>query len=352
MPSAAPGPQPPARRRSRQNAAGPLAGLRRAVRRYFGFSRRETSGLLVLLALLVLLLALPPLLRPALPAYDPAPDQRRLDAWAAELAARRVARPAYGNRYASRYPRRYPVRERVPQVPLAPFDPNTFSARDWQARGLPAWLAERLVKYRTVVGGFRAKEQLRKAYGLSDTTYARLAPYIQLPEQLPPREKRTFAKNERFSERKPFEARPGFVPKPRNLAAFDLNAADTTQLMQIRGIGRGYARRVVEYGQRLGGFRHEDQLAEIFALRDAPDLIDSLRKYTFVAPGFVPARLDVNAASFEVLQAHPYLGKRLARVLVAYRQQHGPFQQPTDLRKIRILDEATYEKLLPYIVVR
>ncbi|SDY72367.1 ComEA family DNA-binding protein [Hymenobacter psychrophilus] len=352
MPSAAPRPQPPARR-SRQHSAGPLAGLRRAVRRYFGFSRRETSGLVVLLALLGLLLALPPLLRPALPIYNPAPDQRRLDAWAAELAARRTARPAFENRYSSRYPRRaYVARERVPQVPLAPFDPNTFSARDWQARGLPAWLAERLVKYRTVVGGFRAKEQLRKAYGLSDTTYARLAPYIRLPELLPARAPRTFAKDGRFPERKPFEARPGFVAKPRNLAAFDLNAADTTQLMQIRGIGRGYARRVVEYGQRLGGFRQEDQLTEIFALRDAPDLIDSLRKYTFVAPGFVPARLDVNAASFEVLQAHPYLGKRLARVLVAYRQQHGPFQQADDLRKIRILDEATFDKLLPYILVK
>lgn len=352
MPSAASGPQPPSRR-TRQNSAGPLAGLRRLVRRYFGFSRRETSGLVVLLALLGLLLALPALLRPALPTYDPAPDQRRLDAWAAELAARRTVRPDFENRYSSRYPRRrYAARERVPQVPLAPFDPNTFSARDWQARGLPAWLAERLVKYRMVVGGFRAKEQLRKAYGLSDTTYARLAPYIQLPEQLPAREKRTFAKNDHYPERKPFDAKPGFVRKPRNLPAFDLNAADTTQLMQIRGIGRGYARRVVEYGQRLGGFRQEDQLAEIFAFRDAPDLIDSLRKYTFVVPSFSPTRLAINTASFEVLQAHPYLGKRLARVLVAYRQQHGPFQQPSDLRKIRILDEATYDKLLPYIELK
>ena len=71
-----------------------------------------------------------------------------------------------------------------------------------------------------------------------------------------------------------------------------------------------------------------------------------------MAPGFAPALLDVNTASFEVLQAHPYVGKRLARVLVAYRQQHGPFQQPADLRKIRILDEDSFNKMLPYLVVR
>lgn len=324
----------------------------RAVRRYFGFSRRETSGLVVLVLLMVGWLWLPALLRPALPTYNPAADQRRLNSLAAELAARRTTRP----RFSSRYPKRaYAARPRVPQVALAPFNPNTFSALDWQARGLPAWLAERLVKYRTAVGGFRAKEQLRKAYGLSDTTYARLAPYIQLPEQLPAREARTYARNQpgQYPDRKPFEATPGRFPrKPTHLAAFDLNAADTTQLMQIRGIGRGYARRIVEFRQRLGGFLREEQVAEIYVLHDAPDLVDSLRKYTFVAPGFSPTPVDVNNASFEVLQAHPYVGKRLARVLVAFRQQHGPFRQPTDLRQIRVLDEATFEKLQPYLVLR
>ncbi|RSK35384.1 ComEA family DNA-binding protein [Hymenobacter metallilatus] len=329
-----------------------LQPLQRKLRRYFGFSRRETSGFVLLLLLMVLWLWLPTLLRPALPHYNPSPDQQRLNSWAAELAARRTTQPRFG----PRTPRRsYAARPRVPQVALAPFNPNTFSALDWQARGLPAWLAERLVKYKNVVGGFKAKEQIRKAYGLSDTTYARLAPYIQLPEQLPPREAAAYARPQsgRYPDRQPFEATSGrFARKPARLAAFDVNTADTTQLMQIRGIGRGYARRVVEYRQRLGGFLREDQLTEIYALRDAPDLVDSLRKYTFVAPGFAPELLDVNNASFEVLQAHPYVGKRLARVLVAFRQQHGPFHQPTDLRQIRLLDAATLEKLAPYLMLR
>jgi competence protein ComEA len=347
MPVSAPRPAPaPASRRS------VLQPLQRRLRRSFGFSRRETSGLLVLLALVVLWLWLPTLLRPALPHYNPATDRQQLNQWAAELAARRTTRP----RFTSRYPKRaYAGRTRVPQVALAPFNPNAFTALDWQARGLPAWLAERLVKYKTAVGGFKAKEQIRKAYGLSDTTYARLAPYIQLPEQLPPREAGQYARNrpDQYPNRKPFEATSGrFARKPTRLAAFDVNTADTTQLMQIRGIGRGYARRVVEYRQRLGGFLREDQLTEIYALRDAPDLVDSLRKYTFVADGFSPVLVDVNNASFEVLQAHPYVGKRLARVLVAYRQQHGPFRQTTDLRQIRVLDEATFGKLQPYVVLR
>ncbi|GAB3287656.1 helix-hairpin-helix domain-containing protein [Hymenobacter tenuis] len=295
---------------------------------------------------MVLWLALPQLLRPSLPKYNPASDQRQLDQWAAELAARRTARPTYASRYSRR--------PTVHRVALTPFNPNLLTETDWEARGLPHYVAQRIVKYGKVIGGFRAKEQIRRTYGLEDSIYTRLAPYILLPDQLPPREARSYvgSRHSPYPERQPFEQKPDRFPrKPAHLTAFDLNSADTTQLMQIRGIGRGYARRVVEYRQRLGGFLREEQVAEIYSLRDAPDLVDSLRKYTFVATGFTPRLVDVNNASFEVLQAHPYVGKRLARVLVAFRQQHGPFRQPTDLRQIRILDEATFEKLRPYLVL-
>nr|WP_262904565.1 helix-hairpin-helix domain-containing protein [Hymenobacter lucidus] len=212
---------------------------------------------------------------------------------------------------------------------------------------MPYFLAQRLVHFRDVIGGFKAKEQIRRTYGLPDSVYARLAPYIQLPDQLPPRESRpAYADNKR-----PYEPRPAskYARKPTNLAPFDLNTADTTQLMQIRGIGRGLSKRVVEYRQQLGGFLREDQLTEIYSLRDAPDLVDSLRKYTFVNPAFAPQPIDINTAPFEVLQVHPYVGKRLARVVVAFRLQHPPFKQADDLRQIRILDAETLERLRPYL---
>ncbi|OUJ75377.1 ComEA family DNA-binding protein [Hymenobacter crusticola] len=320
-----------------------------ALRRYFGFSRRETSGFVVLVALLLLWLFLPALLRPALPQYDPAADQRQLEQVATELAVQRQPR-AFADR---RYPRRgYAPRVPVPQVPLAPFDPNSLTPLEWEARGLPHFVAERIVHFRDVVGGFKAKEQIRRTYGLPDSVYARLAPYMLLPDQLPPRTARSYPSSERFAGK--FTERPSFptskfARKPAHLAIFDLNTADTTQLMQIRGIGRGISARIVAYRARLGGFVRAEQMAEIYSLRDAPDLIDSLRKYTFVKASFAPASLDVNTASFDELQSHPYMGKRLARVVVAFRQQHGPFKQPDDLRQIRILDEATFEKLKPYL---
>ncbi|SNR42920.1 DNA uptake protein ComE [Hymenobacter mucosus] len=324
--------------------------MQRSLRRYFGFSRRETSGFVILLVLLVMWLFLPAVVRPKLTEYNPAADQAQLNAWATELAAQRQARPTF----ASRYPRRsYSARPHVPQVALAPFNPNQLTATDWEARGLPYYVAQRIVRFREVLGGFKAKEQIRRTYGLPDSVYTRLAPFIQLPDQLPPHEARQYASRYPTAEsnKAGFPATGAARParKPAHLAAFDLNQADTTQLMQIRGIGRGYARRVVEYRQRLGGFLQEDQLGEIYSLRDAPDLVDSLRKYTFVAPSYAPAAVAINTSSFELLQGHPYIGKRLARVIVAFRQQHGPFKQAADLRQIRILDATTLEKLQPYL---
>ena len=326
----------------------------RWLRRYFGYSRGEASGLVVLLALMVLAALLPLLLRPAVPTYLPAQDQAELNQLVADLKEHRTA----GQGYTSRYPKRekgsfgrtsrYPT---VARVKLAPFDPNALTATDWEARGVPHFVAARLVKYREAAGGFKAKAQVKKMYGLDDSVYQRLAPFMQLPDEAP---KRDYAANKPGPDGKfpPFAAgdTPGKFPrKPRNLQPFDLNTADTTQLMQIRGIGAGRAKWVVRYRNQLGGYLREDQLDEVFVLKDAPDLRDSLRKYTFIAPGFAPKAVNVNTASFDELYLQPYIGKPRARVIVAYRQQHGPFRTVEDLKKIPILKAEDWEKMRPYI---
>ena len=299
--------------------------------------------------------ALPPLLRPTDPAYLPATDQRQLDAWSLDLAARLDSgRAASARAYAARYPdrrggprgSRYPA---VPQVRLAPFDPNALTAEGWEARGVPHFVAGRLVNYGQKAGGFRAKSQVQRIYGLPDSVYQRLAPFMQLPEVLPGRGGAGYAAGSRFGTGEGGRAFEKTARKPAHVQPFDLNLADTTQLMQIKGIGRGRAKGLVKYRAQLGGYVSEGQLADFFMLRDAPDLVDSLRKYTFVAAGFAPRPVLVNSATFDELWPQPLVGKPLARLIVAFRQQHGPFKTPDDLRQIKILKEADFVKLRPYI---
>ncbi len=317
----------------------------RWLRAYLGYSRHEALGMLLLLALILGALFVPMLLRPELPEYLAAQDAQELDRLVASLREHRLAE---GSGYASRYPKKafgdrgskYPP---VAQVALASFDPNTLDATAWEARGVPHFVAVRLVKYRDAAGGFKSKAQIKKMYGLEPPVYERLAPFMQLPDDAPRRERADYAAGTAG------ETAGRFPRKPRHLQPFDLNLADTTQLMQIRGIGAGRAKWVVRYGNTLGGYLNEAQLDEVFVLRDAPDLRDSLRKYTFVAAGFVPQPVRVNSAPFEELYLHPYVRKGLARAIVTYRGQHGGFKTVEELKSLPRLKAEDWEKLRPYV---
>jgi competence protein ComEA len=338
-------PPPPAPRQPWGTAAA-----WRWLRRYFGFSRVETRGFVLLLILLLVVAVLPLLLRPADPVYLPEADQRQLNGWAKELARRMAAadsagRQQYAERRSSYGATRYP---QVAQVKLAPFDPNALAALDWEARGVPHFVAGRIVNYGQKAGGFKAKAQVQRIYGLPDSVYQRLAPFMQLPDELPGRTGFAAA----GGGRAPVGAASSpsrYARKPAHLQPFDLNLADTTQLQQIKGIGRGRAKWIVLRRNELGGYVDEAQLADVFVLRDAPDLVDSLRKYTFVAPGFAPRSVNINSATFDELWTHPYVGKPLARLIVAFRKQHGPYKTPEDLRQIKILKEESFVKLRPYV---
>lgn len=330
----------------------------RWVRRYFGYSRGEARGLVGVLVVMLLAIAAPLVLRPQLTVYLPEADQKGLDRLTASLKDHRTVEQGYASRYpkrtynkfeSSRYPK-------VAQVALSPFDPNALTAQDWEARGVPHFVAARMVKYREAAGGFKAKAQVKKMYGLEDSVYQRLAPFMQLPDEAAKRgERPEYAANKPGPDGKfpPFASTDAstskFPRKPRNLQPFDLNTADTTQLMQIRGIGAGRAKWIVRYRSQLGGYLREEQLDEVFVLRDAPDLRDSLKKYTFVAPSFVPKAVNVNTASFDELYLQPYIGKPRARIIVAYRQQHGPFKRVEDLKQIPILKAEDWEKMRPYV---
>jgi DNA uptake protein ComE-like DNA-binding protein len=130
---------------------------------------------------------------------------------------------------------------------------------------------------------------------------------------------------------------------------FDLNTADTSQLIAVRGIGPTLALRIVRYRDRLGGFVSMDQLYEVFRLDSAA--IDALRAVAYIGDGFAPVRLNVNTADEYSLSRHPYVGRSLARLIVTYRFQHGPFGDLEDLYKIHQVNDSVYRRISPYLAV-
>ena len=191
------------------------------------------------------------------------------------------------------------------------FDPNTVSLEDLQRLGLSERQAESIENYRSKGGRFRSKADFRKMYVVSDTLFARLEPYIKI-------------------------------------AKLELNGADSTALVSLRGIGPWYARKILDYRDRLGGFVAAEQLLEI-------DGIDADRYAGFADGVTVDASrvrgLDLWHASDTVLARHPYLGPKGARSIVRYRELYDSARWTLpDLAAERVLPQENIEKLKKYIV--
>ena len=121
-----------------------------------------------------------------------------------------------------------------------------------------------------------------------------------------------------------------------------LNTADTTQLKMVPGIGSYFARKVVQYGQRLGGYVSVDQLDEIenFPL-DAKDYL--------VIENARPHLLNVNTLSLNDLKKHPYINFYMARAITDYRRLHGPLKSLQDLRLSKDFPPEVIARLTPYV---
>ena len=121
-----------------------------------------------------------------------------------------------------------------------------------------------------------------------------------------------------------------------------LNTADTTALKTIPGIGPYFARKIVQYGVRLGGYVNIDQLDEI---EDFP--LES--KQYLVVQDAQPRKLNINQLSLNELKRHPYINYYQARAIEDYRRLHGPLKSLNDLRLSKDFPPEAIERLMPYV---
>ena len=191
-----------------------------------------------------------------------------------------------------------------------PFDPNTVSLADLQRLGLTLRQAETIDHYRSKGGRFRTKDDFRKMYVVTDTLFARLEPFIKIPK-------------------------------------VELNAADSAALVTLRGIGPYYARKILDYRERLGGFLNKAQLLEIegFDEERLAGFFDDVEIDTTRC-----SRLDLWHTTDSILARHPYLGEKGARSITRYKKLYDTTRWTlADLEKEHALPKENIEKLKKYI---
>jgi competence protein ComEA len=227
---------------------------------------------------------------------------------------------------------------------LFPFNPNTTTASEWKELGLPDKTIGTLMKYLSKGGRIRKPEDLQKIYGFPEEAYDKLKPYIRLPENAvsyPEPGKKILATDKSYL--KPYPEKSNQVSK------VFLNQSDSSTWEALPGIGPKLASRILSYRRKLGGFHSIEQVGETFGLPDS--VFTRIRPFLIADEQNRPPKLDLNNASLEELQAHPYISFQLAKVIVAYRKQHGAFSNKSDLQKIALMTPDLYVKLEPYIEV-
>ncbi|MEZ4721610.1 MAG: helix-hairpin-helix domain-containing protein [Flavobacteriales bacterium] len=304
----------------------------RIVRNYFTFNNRERRSLYALLVVLSVLSIVHLILR-----FSPSAniDVQQIELQRIEDFEQRVAEQNQSHQDHS------DKRINFDEIEWSLFDPNEIDASELASLGLDSILAFRIVNYRNKGGLFYDVDDVAKIYGLPPEWLAEAEGYMTFPEPKTKFDKKEFA-NRSFAD-------STYKRTRSEIEVVELNTADSVALVQIPWIGPFYAKEIVKLRQRLGGYKSYDQLLDIYMMKD--EAIESLMKYstldTNLATGF-----NINTCSVEDLGRHPFLSWKEARVIINYRQQHGPYESVKGILKTRMISDSVYTKIAPYLRVQ
>lgn len=131
----------------------------------------------------------------------------------------------------------------------------------------------------------------------------------------------------------------------RKQQAIDINTADSAAWVALNGIGPGFAKRIITYREKLGGFYQVDQLKQVYGLDSI--WVNENKALLKVGAG-VYRFLKINQVEWKDFR-HPYLPYGQSKVILAYRKQHGPLKDFETLQQIQLLDLVAWKKLRPYV---
>lgn len=227
---------------------------------------------------------------------------------------------------------------------LYAFDPNTVDSLTLVGMGVKAWKVKNFLHYRAAGRVFRSAEDLGDTYGWTKEDVVLLKPYVQVDERYRKKNRRT---GDGWTERKTWERKEELPARAsRNfhtLTKVDINEADTAQLQRIPGIGEGISLAIVRYRQRLGGFHSVEQLLDIRIV--SPELLDWFQ----VSDSLSLKPININKASFQVLNSHPYISYEQAKALLQYIRLYGNVKDEASLLSTGIFTPEDMERLRPYI---
>ena len=230
-------------------------------------------------------------------------------------------------------------------IRLQVFDPNTADSSTLVHLGFKPWQAKNLLKYRAKGGRYRKPEDLKRLYGMTDSMYQILQPYIQIVRtEVDSLRMDSMGRDSLWRDTTRYDSMPKWQHVKKD-TILNLRTADTTELKMIRGVGSYRAKQIVRYRDALGGFVRVEQLREVEGMES---VADSVMKH-FVLDSANVKQLNVNSMGVRQLSRHPYLRFEDAKAIYELRRRKIKLDSIEQLYELETLSEETIKKVAPYL---
>jgi competence protein ComEA len=293
------------------------------------------------------------------------------------------------------------------QLNLHRFNPNTTSVDELTGMGIPSSLAISWEKYIDAGGRFYSKPDLKRLYGMADSLYIKIAPYLIIKSKRKTNSNTQSENKERFAQTerllKAFNPatdtynqliKSGLSKKVasniinyrkaggqfntksdlQNIYAIDtslyrklethiqlpetttsteiveldsleLNSASKKELQQIK-ISKYIIDGLIKYRDLLGGYYSHNQLREVYNMKEGQ--LTVLKEKSWIDSLSIQ-KINVNRVDAYQLSQHPYISHKVASKLIKYRNFAEKIDGIQEVATLKILSADQLKKLSPYL---
>ena len=215
------------------------------------------------------------------------------------------------------------------------FDPNTVTYDELRLLGFDKRTAVSIVKYRTAGKVFGIAEEFALCYGVSDSMFARVRPYIKIGE------KYATTPQDKASEQPKKESKARFSPRP-----FEKFAIDTVGVEYLRLIGFStrQAEALIEYRNRGKGIFSMNELRDCYAVSE--DMADSLSHFVILSERDpYEGLIEINSADSAMLRKVRGIGEKTVVAVMQYRKLLGGFVRKEQILELKCVTKENFERI-------